>query len=317
MAQDGAFHPGILHLYTPSLTAFEHRLPPPNTTCSVPSSSAPQNTILFIGGLGDAPLTVRYPTLLARTLPSHWTVAEVTLTSSAAGWGTSTLSRDAAELEKCVAYFKWLRPDGNIVLMGHSTGCQDVMEYVVGASCSSRPTIQGAILQAAVSDREGWGAIVAGDEALEKSLEDTIALATSYVSRGDADAILPKKGNKVLEMFDIPCTAYRAHSLLVEGGDDDYFSTDLSDGTLKQTFGRIPARTKAMFLWGSKDPYIPKYVDQEGTLKRWAKFVREGGGNVDEVNGGVVQGATHNLNDDAEEIVQDLVGRVVSFVEGL
>ncbi|OAG10093.1 DUF1749-domain-containing protein [Paraphaeosphaeria sporulosa] len=317
MAQNGTFHPGTLHLYTPSLTAFEHRPPPLNPNCSVSSSSTPQNTILFIGGLGDSPLTVRYPTLLSRTVPPHWTIAEVTLTSSAAGWGTSTLSRDAAELGECVAYFKKMRPSGKIVLMGHSTGCQDVMEYLVGLSSSSRPAIEGAILQAAVSDREGWDTIVSDDASLKESLEKTVAMAGAWVARGDGDAILPKKGNKVLEMFDSPCTAYRAHSLLAKGGDDDYFSTDLSDDTLKGTFGKIPARTKAMFLWGSRDPYIPGHVDQEGTLKRWARIVREGGGNVDEANGGVVRGATHNLNDDAEDIVQDLVGRVVRFIKEL
>ncbi|KAF2452036.1 DUF1749-domain-containing protein [Karstenula rhodostoma CBS 690.94] len=304
-------HPGTLHRYTPSLTAFEHTPPSPTPR------NTNTNTILFIGGLGDSPLSVRYPTSLASSLQHPWTLAEVTLSSSAAGWGTSTLAQDASELGTCVNYFRRRRPDGKIVLMGHSTGCQDVMEYLVGAGFEKRPGVDGAILQAAVSDREGWGAIVAGDEALKKSLEETVALASSWVSRGDGDAILPKKGSKVLEMFDAPCTAYRAHSLLAKGGDDDYFSTDLGDDVLQGTFGRIPAATTAMFLWGSKDPYIPKGVYQEGTLKRWARIVREGGGKVDEVNGGVIEEATHNLNDDAEEVVQDLVGRVVRFVEGL
>lgn len=31
-----------------------------------------------------------------------------------------------------MGYFKHLRPGREVVLMGHSTGCQDVMEYVVG-----------------------------------------------------------------------------------------------------------------------------------------------------------------------------------------
>lgn len=312
-------HSGTLHLYTPSLTAFEHKPPPPppHPTSSLPSSSTIQNTFLFIGGLGDSPLTVRYPSTLSSFLPTSWYLAEVTLTSSAGGWGTSTLARDASELGKCVAYFKALRPSGKVVLMGHSTGCQDVMEYLVGAGCDTRPGVDGAILQAAVSDREGWGAIVSDDASLKQSLEETVALATSWVSRGDGDAILPKKGNKVLEMFDTPCTAYRAHSLLAKRGDDDYFSTDLDDETLKGSFGRIPARTKAMFLWGRRDPYIPRGVDQDGTLKRWARIVKDGGGRVDEVNGGVVEEATHNLNDDKEEVVKDLVGRVVRFIEGL
>ena len=31
-----------------------------------------------------------------------------------------------------MGYFRGLRPGREVVLMGHSTGCQDVMEYVVG-----------------------------------------------------------------------------------------------------------------------------------------------------------------------------------------
>ncbi|KAJ4351263.1 uncharacterized protein N0V89_006602 [Didymosphaeria variabile] len=302
-------HPGTLHLYTKKLTAFEHT--PSN------ASSQPQNTLIWIGGLGDGPLGVKYPSAISKALPKNWSLAEVLLSSAYDGWGTGSLARDAEEVGKCVAYFKSLRPKGKVVLMGHSTGCQDAMEYLVGAGNSERESIEGAILQAAVSDREGYGAIVADDPSLEESLKETIDLATKWVEAGDGDAILPKKGNKVLEMFESPCTAYRAHSLLAKGGDDDYFSTDLEDVTLKGTFGKIPSRTRMMFLWGSKDPYIPKAVDQEGTLKRWARIVKEGGGSVDEVNGGVIQDATHNLNDDSEDVVQDLVGRVIRYVEGL
>ncbi|KAL1592766.1 hypothetical protein SLS60_011182 [Paraconiothyrium brasiliense] len=302
-------HLGTLHLYTKKLPAFEH----------IPSNSPsrPQNTLLWIGGLSDGLLTVKYPTSISQALPKDWSLAEVLLSSAYDGWGTGSLARDAEEVGKCVAYFKSLRPSGKVVLMGHSTGCQDVMEYLVGAGNEERERIDGAVLQAGLSDREGWEAIVADDPALKESLEETIDLATKWVEAGDGDAILPKKGNKVLEMFESPCTAYRAYSLLVKGGDDDYFSTDLEDETLEGTFGKIPSRTKVMFLWGSKDPYIPEAVDQESTLKRWAKIVKGGGGSVDEVNGGVIKGATHNLNDDPEDVVQELVGRVVRFVGGL
>jgi hypothetical protein len=52
-------------------------------------------------------------------------------------------------------------------------------------------------------------------------------------------------------------------------------------------------------------------------LERWTRIIREGGGVVDSQNGGVVPGAHHNLNGDPEEVVADLVKRVVGFVEGL
>ena len=74
----------------------------------------------------------RYPSTIAKSLPADWAIAEVLLSSSYRGWGTSSLTKDAKELAECVGYFRGLRPGREVVLMGHSTGCQDVMEYVVG-----------------------------------------------------------------------------------------------------------------------------------------------------------------------------------------
>jgi len=51
-------------------------------------------------------------------------------------------------------YFRKIGKFGKIVLMGSSTGCQDVMEYLTGANAAKRPRIDGGILQAPVSDRE-------------------------------------------------------------------------------------------------------------------------------------------------------------------
>lgn len=77
-------------------------------------------------------ITPSYPAQIAHSLPPHWRIAEVLLSSSYRGWGTSSLQKDAHEIARCVAYFSKLRPGRKIVLMGHSTGCQDIMEYVVG-----------------------------------------------------------------------------------------------------------------------------------------------------------------------------------------
>lgn len=73
-----------------------------------------------------------YPTTIASSLPPHWSIAEVLLSSSYRGWGTSSLAKDAKEIAECVEYFSKLRPGKKVVLMGHSTGCQDCLEYLVG-----------------------------------------------------------------------------------------------------------------------------------------------------------------------------------------
>src|SRR5689334_19664794 len=110
--------PGTAHKYSKRRVAFEH-------TYLNPFNDAP-NTILWVGGLGDGLLTVPYPSEIAKSLPSNWVIAEVLLGSSYRGWGTSSLARDARELAECVSYFKQLRPGKKIVVMGHSTGCQDI-----------------------------------------------------------------------------------------------------------------------------------------------------------------------------------------------
>lgn len=128
---------------------------------------------------------------------------------------------------------------------------------------------------------------------------------------------MPREDNVVQRELGAAISAYRTHSLLASGGDDDYFSTDLPDDTLRGTFGAFPATVPLLFLVGELDPFMHPSTDKVELLGRWARFVKEAGGTVDEVNGGVVEGGHHNFDGDPEEVVGDLVGRVVRFLGGL
>jgi len=299
-------HAGTVHKYNRKLITFEHARPS--------SSTDAPNTILWIGGLGDGLLTVSYPTSIAESLPPTWSLAEVLLRSSYNGWATGRLSRDARELGECVRYFRELRPGKKIVLMGHSTGCQDIMEYLVGPDAKNHPPIDGAILQGGVSDRQAWEDMSRSEEE-KKGLEEIVETAKRMIEEGDEKAIVPLKGNRVAQELGAPVTAYRTYSLLAKGGDDDYFSSDLEDEVLKSTFGKIPANTSMCFLLGGEDPYIPASIDRPALIQRWTRLVREGGGAVDDTNSGIVVGASHNLNGDPDNVVKDLVNRVVRFVQ--
>jgi hypothetical protein len=112
-------------------------------------------------------------------------------------------------------------------------------------------------------------------------------------------------------------SAYRAYSLIAKGGDDDHFSSDLSDKHFATSFGNITEKTPVCFLLGSEDPYVPKHVDRAALLERWTRIIRKGGGIVDDEDGGVITGAHHNLDEDPHEVVQDLVKRVCGFLTGL
>jgi hypothetical protein len=167
-----------------------------------------------------------------------------------------------------------------------------------------------------VSDREAWDFLLASEEE-KQSCTAVLAEAQRLISSGNEKDLIPRTNNIVQKELGAPMSAYRTHSLLAKGGDDDYFSTDLSDDTLRNTFARIPQHVKVMFLLGSEDPFVHESTDKWALLSRWAGFVKEGGADVDEAHGGVVEGGHHNLDGDPEEVVGDLVKRVVGFVEGL
>ncbi|KAA8566909.1 hypothetical protein EYC84_010006 [Monilinia fructicola] len=274
---------GVTHLFTPKLTAFEHT---PKA-----SDSEPQNIIIFIGGLLDGLLTVPYPTSISDALPSDWSIAQVLLSSAYTGWGISSLKKDAAELSQCVAYFRTIK-SGKIILMGHSTGCQDVLEYLTGPGHETNAPIDGGIIQGPVSDPQ------------------------KMVNAGDGEEVLPSSATQ--GFFPSPVCARRWLSLASPNhdGDDDYFSSDLTDEQLKKTFGSLPARSPLCILFSGADEYVPKFVDKEALVKRWIDIVKKGDGKVDEENSVVVPGASHNLTK-SPKAVPELVKRVLGFLDGL
>ena len=104
--------------------------------------------------------------------PTQWSLFTLNLTSSYTAWGLGHLDRDTTEIAQCIEYINEYKQakfggGGKVVLMGHSTGSQDVLHYLYRSnphtSLSSfdqdlqhikRPVIDGAIMQAPVSDRE-------------------------------------------------------------------------------------------------------------------------------------------------------------------
>ena len=282
--------------------------------------------LFFIGGLTDNIFTPPHTSAIAVRLSLCWDLVEIQLTSSGRGFGTSSLRQDAKEVGECVAYFRSLGVD-KVALMGHSTGCQDVMQYLVGSAnkansgaaeadqeVHSRPFIQGAILQAPVSDREGMEVTGYDPDILWQAVE----LAKELVGAGKGENVLPFELTRdVLDTT--PTSAYRFLSLSQKGGDDDFFSSDLDDAMFEQTFGKIPKGTKLCVLYSGKDEYCQEKIDKEELIGRWKTQVKKGWAGEEgwSERSGVVGGASHSLKGDPEEVVDDMVGRVVSFLESL
>ena len=252
-----------------------------------------------------------YTSSIAAALPSSWTLAQAILSSSYTGWGISSLQKDATELSECVKYFRSIKP-GKIVLMGHSTGCQDVLEYLTGPGHENREPIDGGIIQAAVSDRESF-VLTMDPETYKTACEK----AQKMVDDGDEDEILPSAD--IDNYLPCPITAKRFLSLASPNhdGDDDYFSSDLTDDQLQKTFGSLPSSSPLCILLSGSDEHIRPDVDYEQLLQRWIGVIKHGKGRVDEANSGVIEGATHNLSGNDEKTVKDLLQRVVGFLNGI
>ena len=316
-------HPGTLHHYANRLVAFEHVQSPPTPK----SIKKPQNFILFLGGLGDDLLTVSYPNRLANLLPASYSVAEVRLSSSGEGWTTSSLERDADEVAKAVSYFRQFSTQrsgddkpARIVLLGHSTGSQIALSYLIGnrnrppsdENPPERPDIDGLILQAGISDREGMGA-----ELSQSQIASSLQLAKSMIDDKRGRDQLPFSATGGMFGESQP-SARRWVSLIGEDGDDDLFSSDLADEVLQRVWGAngglASRKCPALVLWGEKDEHVPKSIQKEAVLRKWGDIVRQSGGTCYE---GVVPGAGHNLNRSSDAAVQDLCERIVTFIEKL
>lgn len=252
---------------------------------------------------------MEYTSTISKSLPSTWTLAEVLLSSSYLGWGISSLSKDVEELAQCVSYFRKTKT-GRIVLMGHSTGCQDVMYYLTGPGHNTRPAISGGIIQAPVSDRESLETFIS-----PRVLKETCGVAKAMVDSGDGEEVLPTKLREGF-LAPTPISAKRWLSLTSpdHNGDDDYFSSDLSDDQLLQTFGALPVGIPLCILFSGSDEYVPKRIDQQASLKRWVEIAHRGKGQVDERHSGVIEGATHDLGKSPEHVVNELVKRVLAFL---
>ncbi|KAL3469837.1 hypothetical protein BJX99DRAFT_240608 [Aspergillus californicus] len=322
-------YPGTLHNYSPRLTAFEFGQ----------STKTPKpHSILFIGGLTDGLYTVPYVQEIAKALENtEWSLFSLLLTSSYGGWGIGSLDLDVEEIGKCVEYVRGLKKsrsngngEGKVVIMGHSTGSQDVLHYlyssnpaalnpdVDGVSGSVRPVVDGAIMQAPVSDRQAMQSTVEGSSGAREAYGKLVR----FVQEQPARSICPIELTALVGLPPgTPVNARRFWSLASpespeKPAEDDLFSTDLKDERLHETFGRVAERGllngTLVALYSGCDEYAPVGVDKEALMAKW-KAATDAGGlkKWDDKASGVIPGASHNVKDEGQAW---LVERVLSYL---
>ncbi|GJW16757.1 clathrin heavy chain 1-like protein [Tanacetum coccineum] len=79
-----------------------------------------------------------------------------------------------------------------------------------------------------------------------------------------ADSALMNPKSKILALKE---PDMKFHSLCAYMGDDDMFSSDLSDDQLKQRFGHM-CNTPCHVLYSMADEYVPDYVDKKALAER-------------------------------------------------
>ncbi|KAE8353330.1 hypothetical protein BDV28DRAFT_133401 [Aspergillus coremiiformis] len=311
-------HSGTLHEYAPRLTAFEF-----TPTCNSPKK---QHSLLFVGGLTDGLLTVPYVSALTQALEgTEWTVFNVLLSSSYHGWGVENLNTDITEIAQCVNFVRGLKPQGKIVLMGHSTGSQDVLHYLhspnpLPGSLLTRPVLDGAIMQAPVSDREFMLHQVRSSQEVRSAYDQLVHFAKVQ----PPNALLPLDLTATVGWPDNTGISCRRFWSLASPesperpAEDDLFSSDLGDGRLKETFGVVAERGlvkgKLAALYSGNDEYALPSVDKEALLERWKEAANAGGMEKWSEYSGVIPGASHNVNGEGQDW---LVERVSQYLDSL
>lgn len=290
-----------VHIYSEKLAALEH---------STKSGAKHENILMFVGGLSDGIHSVPFVKPLAEALDAiGWGTIEINTRSSYIGYGTGSLGRDVEDISAAIEYFRQKQGKAKVVLMGHSTGSQDVMYYLTQPSTSNegRPKIDGGIIQASVSDREGYYDYV-GRENAEKKL----AVARDWIEQGRGQDVLPRDFDNLCKYC--PMSAQRFVDLVSIRGNDDFFSSDLTATDFAKTFGAIQS-TKLLVAFSGKDETVPPYVDKEDMVRRWKEATKP---EVWSPHSGIVPEANHNLDHTSgSQALPNLIERVTSFITEL
>ena len=170
-------------------TLFRYRTSPGSLQAFMsPAEHAHTRYVIYLGGLTDGLLACSYVEELAAECDRKgWAFVQPVIRSSYAGYGCSSLANDVADVSDLVTYLTRTHDAAAFAVVGHSTGCQDIVQLMATAPAAVRAKIRAVVLQAPVSDRE---AASLEDDAPGRAAN--LARAQQLVAEGRPEALLPE-----------------------------------------------------------------------------------------------------------------------------
>ncbi|KND00282.1 uncharacterized protein SPPG_04611 [Spizellomyces punctatus DAOM BR117] len=201
---------------------------------------------------------VAYVTPLASRLGlenNGYSFVQPILSSSYHGYGTSSLQSDSDQIDLLVDYLRERRGKMRIVLIGHSTGAQDVIWFLHHGRL--RKQVHAGILQGPVSDNEY--ALWMDPDGTQRWLQ----IAEALIADGKDQALMPREADPA------PITAYRYRSLYGPNGDDDMFTSTMGAERWDRLYA--PIECPLLIYLSGQDEYVPPFVDLHALHKRFVK----------------------------------------------
>ena len=284
---------------------------------------------------------------------TEWTLFNLVLSSSYNSWGMGRLGQDTDEIALCRQYIREYKEPHygptKVVIMGSSTGSQDILHYLHSPNPRpphpvldrdetpiTRPPVDGAIMQAPVSDREGilyeisTGTERDTPEQMRELYDGAVAAARgqTYEDNNTVDTVVPLSVTaRIGYSTTTPVSSRRFLSLVSPDSpgnpaEDDLFSSDLSDARLAETFGMVGVRgllkQKLLVLYSGRDQSVPPWVNKQALMWRWENAVDAGGGLFWDSRSLVIPNASHQLSDpDQAEPQRILVERVTVYLDNI
>lgn len=146
--------------------------------------------------------------------------------------------------------------------------------------------------------------------------------AKSLLSKNNGDEMMPRSA------FWAPITASRYLSLFSKNGDDDFFSSDLTDDELYDRLGHVgnvgrESGLQLLAAFSKKDEYVPTSVERDVLLKRLVTAMngfeeeeKNGDGSTAVVARGLMlENGNHNLSEGDKEEFVEAVGKMMELVD--